>query len=94
MRRVVITGLGVISPIGIGKEAFWKNLLNGASGATTLDRVTCCSLFGQHEFGAQVVCEVVDFQPDEQSVPSAYRSMDRFIQFALAATHQAVQDPY
>ncbi len=94
MRRVVITGLGVISPVGIGKEALWKNLFNGASGATTLDRVTCCSLFGQHEFGAQVVCEVENFQPDEQSVPAAYRSMDRFIQFALATTHQAVHDAY
>ena len=92
MRRVVITGLGVISPVGIGKEAFWKNLLNGASGATTLDRVTCCSLFGKHEFGAQAVCEVENFQPDEYSVPFAYRSMDRFIQFALATTHQAVYD--
>ncbi len=94
MRRVVITGLGVISPVGIGKETFWKNLLNGVSGATTLDRVTCCDLFGQHEFGAQVVCEVVDFHPDEQSVPVAYHSMDRFIQFALAATHQAVHDAH
>ncbi|HYU72312.1 MAG TPA: beta-ketoacyl synthase N-terminal-like domain-containing protein, partial [Ktedonobacteraceae bacterium] len=44
MRRVVITGLGVISPAGIGKEAFWNNLLNGVSGATTLDRVTCSPL--------------------------------------------------
>lgn len=94
MRRVVITGLGVISPVGIGKEVFWNNLLHGASGATTLDHVTCCDLFGQHEFGAQVVCEVENFQPDEQSVPSPYRSMDRFIQFALAAAQQAVQDAY
>jgi beta-ketoacyl-acyl-carrier-protein synthase II len=94
MRRVVITGLGVISPVGIGKEAFWNNLLKGASGATTLDRVTCCSLFGQHEFGAQVVCEVENFHPEEQNVPPTYRSMDRFIQFALAAAQQAVQDAY
>lgn len=94
MRRVVITGLGVTSPVGIGKEAFWQNLLLGTSGATTLDRVTCCDLFGQHEFGAQVVCEVVNFCPDEQSVPTAYRSMDRFIQFALATAHQAVNDAH
>lgn len=94
MRRVVITGLGVISPVGIGKEVFWKNLLMGMSGAVSLNRVTCCDLFGQHEFGAEVVCEVKDFQPDEQSVPVRYRAMDRFIQFALAATHEAVQDAY
>ena len=94
MRRVVITGLGVISPVGIGKETFWKNLLNGVSGATTLDSVTCCNLFGQHEFGAQVVCEVGDFRPDEQSVPAAYHAMDRFIQFALSGAHQAIHDAY
>ena len=92
MRRVVITGLGVISPVGIGKEVFWNNLLKGTSGAVSLSRVTCCDLFGQHEFGAEVVCEVKDFSPDEQSVPSRYRGMDRFIQFALAAAHEAVQD--
>ena len=94
MRRVVISGLGVVSPVGIGKNAFWNNLLNGTSGATTLDRVTCCNLFGQHEFGAQVVCEVENFHPDEQNVPETYCSTDRFIQFALAAAHQAVQDAY
>ena len=92
MRRVVITGLGVISPVGVGKEVFWNNLLKGTSGAVTLNRVTCCELFGQHEFGAQVVCEVKDFDPDEQQVPPEYRATDRYIQFALAATHQAVQD--
>ncbi|MBA2286673.1 MAG: beta-ketoacyl-[acyl-carrier-protein] synthase family protein [Ktedonobacteraceae bacterium] len=92
MRRVVITGLGVISPVGIGTTTFWQNVCKGISGATTLDDVSCCDLFGHHEFGAQVVCEVADFRPDEQSVPPAYQSMDRFIQFALAAAHQAVQD--
>ena len=73
MHRVVITGLGVISPAGIGKEVFWQNLLNGTSGAVSLNNVTCCDLFGQHEFGAEVVCEVKNFSPDEQSVPARYR---------------------
>ncbi len=91
-RRVVITGLGVVSPVGIGKEKFWQNLLDGVSGACTLDQVTCCSLFGHHEFGAQVVCEVTDFHPEEHHVPPRYQQQDRFIQFALAAAHQAVED--
>jgi len=93
-RRVVITGLGVISPVGIGKEEFWQNLCEGKSGATTLDHVTCTDLLGQHEFGAKVVCEVKNFRPDEHDIPPAYQSMDRFIQFAVATAHQAVQDAH
>jgi 3-oxoacyl-(acyl-carrier-protein) synthase len=92
MRRVVITGLGVVSPLGIGKDIFWQSLLDGKSGATTLDRVTCCDLFGHHEFGAQVVCEASDFDPKLHHVPEAYQAADRSIQFAFAAAHQALQD--
>ncbi len=94
MRRVVITGLGVVSPVGIGKDTFWQNLLQGVSGAKTLDDVTCCSLFGKQEFGAQVVCEASDFDPQKHHVPSAYHSADRFIQFAFEAAHQAFHDAY
>ncbi len=92
MRRVVISGLGVVSPVGIGKEVFWQNLLKGVSGATTLEDVTGCSLFGHHEFGAQVVCEASDFDPNIHHVPAVYHTADRFIQFAFAAAHQAVYD--
>lgn len=94
MRRVVISGLGVVSPVGIGKEVFWQNLLCGVSGGTTLDRVTCTPLFGHHTFEAQVVCEVSDFDPETHHVPLAYRSADRFIQFAFAAAHQAFIDAH
>ena len=92
MKRVVISGLGVVAPVGIGKDAFWKNLQEGVSGATTLTNATCCNLFGHHEFGAQVVCEVADFDPSANHVPSAYQSADRFVQFAFAAAHQAFHD--
>lgn len=92
MRRVVITGLGVVSPVGIGKDAFWQNLLDGTSGAIALDQVTSCSLFGQHEFGAQVVCEASDFDPKIHHVPSTYHTADRFIQFAFEVVHQALHD--
>lgn len=92
MRRVVITGLGVVSPVGIGKDAFWQNLLKGVSGAVSLDSVTCCDLFGRHSFGTQAVCEVGDFDAEVHHVPSAYHSADRSIQFAFAAAHQAFQD--
>ncbi len=91
-RRIVITGLGVISPIGIGKEAFWQNLQAGRSGATTLDQLTCCSLFGQHPFAAQVACEVRDFDAATHGITSGEQDLDRFIQFAIAGAHQAIQD--
>jgi 3-oxoacyl-(acyl-carrier-protein) synthase len=92
MRRVVISGLGVVSPVGIGKDVFWQNLLDGKSGATALDDVTCCNLFGHHEFGAQVVCEASDFDPHTHHVPVVYRKADRSIQFAFAAAHEAFHD--
>src|SRR5581483_3962361 len=85
MRRVVISGLGVVSPVGIGKEVFWQNLLDGISGAKALDDVTCCRLFGHHAFGAQVVCEVPHFTPETQHVPPAYQEVDRSLPFAFTA---------
>ncbi len=92
MRRVVISGLGIVSPVGVGKEIFWQNLLEGVSGAKSLEQVTCCNLFGQHEFSAQVVCEATDFDPILHHVPPAYQTADRFIQFAFAAAYQAFHD--
>jgi 3-oxoacyl-(acyl-carrier-protein) synthase len=92
MKRVVISGLGAVTPVGIGKDAFWLNLQNGVSGATSLRQVTCSNLFGHHEFGAQVVCEVMDFDPQTNHVPPTYQSADRFVQFAFAAAHQAFHD--
>jgi 3-oxoacyl-(acyl-carrier-protein) synthase len=92
MKRVVISGLGVVAPVGIGKDAFWQNLQDGVSGATPLSNATCCNLLGHHEFSAQVVCEVADFDACANHVPPAYQSADRFVQFALAAGYQAFHD--
>jgi 3-oxoacyl-(acyl-carrier-protein) synthase len=92
MRRVVISGLGVVSPVGIGKEVFWQNLLQGVSGEVALDQATCSPLFGHHDFDVRVVCEASDFDPETHHVPVAYHEADRFIQFAFAATHQAFRD--
>ncbi len=94
MRRVVISGLGVTSPVGIGKEAFWHNLLNGVSGGITLDHATCTPLFGHHVFEAQAVCEVAGFDPHIHHVPAAYHAADRFIQFAFATAHEAFLDAH
>ena len=91
-RRVVISGLGVVSPAGVGKDVFWNNLLHGVSGATSLDHVTCCDLFGHQDFSAQVVCEASNYDPEANHVPATYLSADRFIQFAFTAAHQAFYD--
>jgi 3-oxoacyl-(acyl-carrier-protein) synthase len=92
MKRVVISGLGVVTPVGIGKDAFWKNIQDGVSGATSITDATCCKLLGHHEFGAKVVCEVADFDPSTNHVPEAFQSADRFVQFAFAASHEAFYD--
>lgn len=94
MRRVVISGLGVVAPVGIGKEVFWQHLLDGASGEVALEQVTCTPLFGHHEFEARVVCEVPGFDPHKHHVPVTYHQADRFIQFAFAAAHQAFTDAH
>lgn len=94
MRRVVISGLGVVSPVGIGKEAFWQNILHGVSGEIALADVRCSPLFGHHAFDAHVVCEASDFDPAVHNVPATYHKADRFIQFAFAAAHEAFRDAH
>ena len=85
-RRVVITGVGVVSPIGIGKEAFWDALRNGRSGA---GRVTH---FDVSEYPCHIDAEVKDFQPDLYIEKKTVKRMDRFAQFACAAADMAVKD--
>jgi len=85
-RRVVITGIGVISPIGIGKESFWNNLINGVSGIKRITR------FDPTPFRSQIAGEVNDFNPTKFMDPQQARRMDRFAQFAVAATNLALQD--
>lgn len=84
--RVAITGLGVISPIGIGKENFWKALINGTNG---IDRIT---RFDPAEYPCQIAGEVKDFNPDDFIDKKESKRMDRFTQLAVAAAHLAVDD--
>jgi len=85
-KRVVITGIGVISPIGNSKDAFWKSLLEGKSG---VDKLTC---FDASEFSSQIAAEVRDFDPSLFIAPKQIRRMDRFVQFAVSAAKMAAQD--
>lgn len=93
MRRVVITGMGVVSPLGNTIDAFWHGLLSGHSGVKSLKDITHCDLFGRlkGEFNSQVIAEVEQFD-EAQQLPDHIRQRDRYVQFAVAAALQAVSD--
>ncbi len=84
--RVVVTGLGAVSPIGIGKENFWNALINGTNG---IGRIT---LFDATDYTSQIAGEVLDFEPAQFIDKKEIKRMDRYTQFALAATKLAFDD--
>ena len=86
MRRVVVTGLGVVSPLGIGAESTWEGLLAGKSGAGPI------TLFDCSRHPTQFACEVKNFDPLVFSDKKEARKMDRFIQLGVAASEYAIQD--
>ncbi len=85
-KRIVVTGLGVISPIGIGNDEFWRSLAAGASG---IKRITS---FDATPFTCTVAGEVTDFNPLDFIDPKKARRLDRFVQLALSAVKLAVAD--
>lgn len=84
--RVAVTGLGIVSPIGIGKDAFWGALIRGESGVRRITR------FDPSGFKTQIAAEVIDFNPEAYIDKKEARRMDRYTQFAVAATGLALQD--
>jgi len=85
-RRVVITGLGVISAIGNNKQDFWDNLVKGHSGITAIDR------FDASAFPTRIAAQVKDFHPEDYISRTEARRMDLFVQYACAAARVAVED--
>lgn len=86
-KRIVITGFGVISPLGFTKEEFWDNLLYGRSGVSRIIR------FDTSNFACKIAGEVKNFNPENYiKDKKQIRRMDRFTQFALAAAQEAVAD--
>jgi len=85
-KRVVVTGMGAITPIGTGAENFWQALLNGVSG---VDRITH---FDASNYTTQIAAEVKDFDPEAYMERKDAKRMDRFAQFALVASMQALED--
>lgn len=88
-KRVVITGLGVVSPIGIGVSSFWKAALEGKSGITALAPFEG---FPLESYRSQIAGQVRDFDPAQLRNPVDAARVDRYAQFALAAADEAVRD--
>ncbi len=85
-RRVVVTGLGLISPLGIGTEATWEGLVAGRSGAGPITH------FDAEGFAVQIACEVDGFDVSPWLEPKEARKFDRFVHFAVGASHMALED--
>ncbi|MGB2831390.1 MAG: beta-ketoacyl-ACP synthase II [Methylotenera sp.] len=85
-RRVVVTGLGVVSPVGIGVKTAWSNLIAGKSGITQITK------FDASAFACTVAGEVKDFNVEDFLTAKDARRMDSFIQFGLAAGIEAFKD--
>lgn len=85
-RRVVVTGLGVVSPVGIGVPTSWANLVAGQSGITNITK------FDASSFASQVAGEVKEFDVSQYLPPKDARRMDTFIQYGMVAAIEAVKD--
>jgi 3-oxoacyl-[acyl-carrier-protein] synthase II len=84
-RRVVVTGLGVVSPIGVGHEAFWEGLAAGRPGVARISR------FDPSGLATQIAAEVRDFDPGAYMDRKEVRRNDRFVQLAYAAARMAME---
>ncbi len=85
-KRVVVTGLGAVTPVGSKVKDLWDSLLEGRSGVR---RIQC---FDPSSFSSQIAAEVLDFDPSKYLNPKEIKKTDRFVQFAIAASKDAVQD--
>lgn len=85
-RRVVVTGMGVVSPVGNGVPAFWSALTAGVSGAGPI------TLFNPEGFNTTFACEVKNFDSSAVVDPKEARRMERFTLFGLVAAHEALND--
>jgi 3-oxoacyl-[acyl-carrier-protein] synthase II len=85
-RRVVVTGIGMISPLGAGTDRTWQGLLEGRSGVSRISR------FDASEYACQIAGEVPDFNPEEWIEKKEIKKSDRFIHYAIAASQMAMDD--
>ena len=85
-KRIVITGIGVVSPIGLSKEELWESLYQGKSGAAPI------SYFDPTDFATRFACELKGFAAENYMDPKSASRMDPFSQYAVVASEQALKD--
>ena len=85
-KRVVLTGMGVVTPVGNTLQEFWNSLLEGRSGVR---RIQC---FDPSKFSSQIAAEVLNFDPTKYLSSKEIRKTDRFVQFAIAASKEAIDN--
>lgn len=85
-RRVVVTGIGVVTPVGIGREAYWSSLIGGVSGVGRITR------FDATDYDVQIAAEVKDFDVTQWIDRKESRRMDRFVHFGVVAALGAIED--
>ena len=81
-----ITGIGLVTPVGVGRTTFWGSLLANESGAGPI------TLFDPESFDVKIAAECTDFEPRDFMDRKAAQRMDRFAQFAIASTLMALND--
>jgi 3-oxoacyl-[acyl-carrier-protein] synthase II len=86
LKRVVVTGLGALTPIGNNTQEFWEGLINGVSGAGPITG------FDTEKFKTKFACELKNFNPEDHLDKKEARKLDPFVQYALVATAEAVKD--
>ncbi|MGK6352495.1 beta-ketoacyl-ACP synthase II [Parapedobacter sp. DT-150] len=86
MTRVVITGMGAVTPLGNDAKTFWQNIVRGANGAGPITR------FDAAQFRTRIACEVKDFSPEKYLDRNEIKRSDRFTQYALFAASEAMED--
>ena len=85
-RRVVVTGIGALTPIGNGVSEFWKSLISGVSGAANI------TYFDASKFKTKFACEIKGYNPEDYFERKEARKMDRFAQYALVSVDEAIKD--
>ncbi len=85
-KRIVVTGMGAVTPIGIGLKEFWEGLINGKNG------VSLVTHFDPSDFSSKMAAEVKNFNPENWVDKKAVSRMDRFTQFAVVASEMAFED--
>src|SRR5574344_731629 len=85
-RRVVVTGMGAVTPLGLDVNSFWNSLIEGKSGISTIESIDT------EKQTVKIAGEIKDFNPEDYIDPKEAKRMDRFTQFAIVAADEAIKD--